>query len=455
MNERLKRDYDLLVLGAGNAGLAAAGAARASGKSVLVAESRDVGGTCPLRGCVPKKVLVAAGETLDLIRRASVHEIEVDEPRLDWPALIERERGFVRGVPEQFEASLNRRGIDLVRGRARFVGADRVRVSGRVFRADRIVVATGSKPRSLPIPGFERAVTSEDLLELSELPQSMVFVGAGVIALEFAHVFARAGVQVALLEAGPRPLLNFDADAVEALVTATTELGVVIETDVRVELIENGDGQLRVHYCSKGERQTIEAALVVNGAGRVANLDELDLEVAGIELHGGRPSVDSYLRSTDNPQISFAGDALWSSAQLSPLATHEGRLVGENGMAPPSELRAADDVAVPAVVHTVPALATVGLTEEEAREAGRRFDVRSNDMRDWRSARTYGEGVAWAKVLVEQGTSRILGAHLVGHGAAETVHTFALAMRHGLLADDLAQAVYAYPTFHSDIKYLV
>ena len=197
-------DYDVLVLGAGNAGLAAAGAARAAEKRALVVEGRDVGGVCPLRGCVPKKVLVAAAQALDEIARAGTHEISVGPATLDWPRLIERKRTFVDGVPEEFEKSLVNRGIDLVRGQARFTGPREVEVCGRRYSGDKVVVATGSTPRPLPIPGAEHLITSDDLLELAALPDSMVFVGAGVIALEFAHVFARAGTRVTLLEVAPR-----------------------------------------------------------------------------------------------------------------------------------------------------------------------------------------------------------------------------------------------------------
>ncbi|MBW2229924.1 MAG: NAD(P)/FAD-dependent oxidoreductase [Deltaproteobacteria bacterium] len=449
----MSNDYDALVLGAGNAGLAAAGAAHAAGQRVMVVEGRDVGGVCPLRGCVPKKVLVAAAQALDVIARAEIHQISVGPAKLDWPGLIERERTFVDGVPEEFEKSLANRGIELVRGRAQFTGPNQIAVSGRRYSGSKIVVATGSTPRSLPIPGAEHLITSDDLLELSSLPESITFVGAGVIAFEFSHVLTRAGARVTLLEVAPRVLPTLDTDAIDWITKVTRDLGVKIETSVSIDRIEKCREGHGIHYRIDGRKTVTSSQLVVNGAGRVADLAGLDLSAAGIALDRGRIELDEYLRSVDNPDVFFAGDAIPGRPQLSPLATYEGNIVGHN--LSHAELRAVEYGFQPAAVYTVPALAMVGLSEEAATEAGLDFEVRTNDMREWRSARTYGETAAWAKVILERETGRILGAHLVGHGAEETIHTFALAIEKGIPASEIASRVYAYPTFHADLKFLV
>ncbi|MEL0113698.1 MAG: hypothetical protein VW835_18340 [Rickettsiales bacterium] len=166
-----------------------------------------------------------------------------------------------------------------------------------------------------------------------------------------------------------------------------------------------------------------------------------------------RIEVDDYLRSTSNPDVYVAGDALAHTAQLSPVATYEGRLVGENIVH--GDTKVPEYGYMPSAVYTVPAVATVGLTEEEATKAGKDFEAKTNDLSGWMSGRTYAETVAWAKVLVEKGTDKILGAHLAGHGAEEVIHLFAFAMRYGVPAGDLSSTVYAYPTFMSDAKFLV
>jgi glutathione reductase (NADPH) len=443
----------VVVRGAGNAGLAAAGIARNAGLSVAVVEARDVGGTCALRGCVPKKVLVAAAQALHQIALAPAHQIAVGPARLDWGRLIARERGFVEGVAASQEKSLAERGIHLAYGRGRFAGRDRIAVNGSLFSAGKIVIATGSKPRALPIPGADHLITSEDILEMASLPESLIFIGGGVIAVEFSHVFARAGCRVTILEAADRLLPMMDVDAVAAVVKESERIGIEIHTGVAVDRIEATGNRYTVEARIAGETRRFGAERVANGAGRVADLDGLDLEVGGIDHDGARIVADQHLRSRTNPNVYVAGDALSSKPQLSPLATYEGRLVGENIVK--GDRLVPDYASVPANVYAVPALASVGLTEAAANRAGRDFEVKVNDMTGWRSARTYAETVAFSKVLIERGTRRILGAHLVGHGGEEVIHLFAFAIKHGVTADELAATVYGYPTFSSDLKYML
>ena len=453
MTDLTVSNFDLLVLGAGNAGQAAAGIAREAGWSVGIVEARDFGGTCPLRGCVPKKVLVAAAGVLDQISTASAHGITVGAPTLDWAKLIERKRGFVRGVPESMEASLAKQGIEVIHGRGRFTGRNAVDVDGRAITARKLVIATGSKPRELDFPGGALAITSDDILELPQLPTSVVFIGAGVIAFEFAHVFARAGTRVTMLELGAQPLASLEYDAVSQLVGASRALGIDLFTRVTVQRIERARGGFEVHYEHDGQMRTIETALVANGAGRIADLDSLGLENAGIEREGVGVKLDSYLRSVSNQDVFVAGDAITTKPQLSAVATYEGKIVGRNLTS--ESLQAPDYSWIPSAVFTIPVLASVGRTEARAREDGVSLAVSVNDMREWRSARTYSESVAYAKVLVDKDNGTIVGAHLVGHGAAETIHVFALAMRYGIPASGLRDMVYAYPTFSSDIKFML
>ena len=446
----MTQSYDVVVLGVGNAGMGAAGVTRAAGKSVAMVESLEPGGTCPLRGCVPKKVLVAAAQVLHQIERAPEHCIAVGQPSLDWAGLIARERTFVEGVPEMFAKSLEDRGIALFEGRARFTGPRQVEVNGETLEAGKIVIATGSKTRPLPIPGAEHLITSDDILELPILPESLIFIGGGVIALEFSHVYARAGCKVTILEALPRLLPRLEEDAVAEVRKESERIGIEVLTGVTVEAVEPAGDGFEVRFRHDGKQRSLAAARVANGTGRIADVAELDLEAGGIEHDNLRITVDRHLASVSNPDVYVAGDALWSSPQLSPVATYEGRLVGANILEGNGQVP--DYLSIPSAVYSVPAVASVGLSEAEARDRGLDFAVKANDLRDWRSARTYAETVAYSKILVENGSGRILGAHLVGHGAEESIHLFALAMKHGLTTDDIGGMVFAYPTFMSDIK---
>ncbi len=440
--------YDIAIVGAGNAGFGVSEVAHAAGKSIAFIEPDLFGGTCPNRGCTPKKILVAAAMALDEIERAPAHGIEVGAARLDWTRLIERKREMIADLPKNLEATARERG-DVYRGVARFVGVHTLEVDGERIEADNIVIATGSKTRPLPISGAELMITSDEVLSERKRPDEVVFVGGGVIAMEFSHVYARAGSKVTILEVAPRLLGNLDADAVAALRKESERIGIRILTEVDVQAIEEDGERLRIRFEHDGKEQTLGADRIVNGAGRIANVEDLDPEAGGIEHDGIRIAVDDYLRSKSNPSVWVAGDALLHSAQLSPLATYEGKVVAHSIVS--GEPRKPDYSVVPSAVYTIPALASVGLTEAEAKAEGIDFDAIESDMSDWFSTLTQAESIAYAKILVERGSRRIVGAHLLGHHGSDLIHLFALAMRHDISADAVADQLYAFPTFAADI----
>lgn len=236
--------YDVVILGGGNAGMGVTVATRAAGLSVAMIEARDLGGTCPNRGCTPKKVLVAASHTLHEIERAGRHGIMVDTPRLDWRALIDREKQMIKDIPTRLSGSMAKRGVDVIVGEAVFVGSNAVSVDGRELEARNIVIATGSKPRPLPIPGADNMIVSDDVLNDPVLPRAVVFVGGGVIAFELGHVYARAGVEVTILEALPHLLGTFDADAVARIRDESERIGIRVRTLAWVKKIDKNGGRL-------------------------------------------------------------------------------------------------------------------------------------------------------------------------------------------------------------------
>jgi len=444
------RNVDVVILGGGNAGMGVTVATREAGLAVVMLEPDLLGGTCPNRGCMPKKVLVAAAHALDEIERAKTHCITVGKPSLDWAALIEREKAMIAGIPGSLAGLMTRRGVEVIRGHGRFAGPNAVEVGDETLEAKHIVIATGSTPRKLPFPGAGLMTTSDDVLNERRLPASVVFVGGGVIALEFSHVYARAGVKVTILEALPRLLGNMDADAVAQLHRETERIGVAIHTAVEVGRIERAGERLRIVYEEGGSERVVEAERVVNGAGRVANIDSLDLAAGKVAAERGTIALDAHLRSTSNPAVYICGDAVSETAQLSPIATYEGRIVGRNIV--DGAKHTPDYTGIPSCVFTVPALASVGLTQAHAEANGNDLRVAVNDLHEWLSVRTYALSAAWSKVLIDKNTDRILGAHLLGHAAEELIHIFGLAMKHGITATQIRDFIYGFPTFSADIK---
>jgi glutathione reductase (NADPH) len=442
--------YDVLILGGGNAAFGVTVPTRAAGLSVAVVEAWDVGGTCPNRGCTPKKVLVAAAHALDEIERASAHGISVGKPRLDWNALISREKQMIARIPHRLRQTLADRGVELIQEKGTFVGPNTVRVGAQILEAQFIVIATGSRHRPLSMPGVEHLITSDEILSEHSQPDELIFIGGGVVALEFSHVYARAGSKVTILEVLPRLFPGLDVDAVAEIRKVTERIGIKVRTGVAIKSIEPAGHRLRVTFEQDGVTHTLESDRVVNGAGRVPNVDTLNLEAATVRHDRGRIAVDDFLRSVSNPSIYVCGDALSISPQLSPVATYEGKIVGRNIVEGPTHRP--DYRCLPSNVYTVPALASVGLTEAAAREKNLNVRVSTNDLSDWFSSRTFAETASFAKVIVDVDTDLIVGAHLVGHAGEELINLFAFAMLHDITASQMRDAIYAYPTFSADIK---
>lgn len=446
--------FDLVAIGTGSAASAVASRCRSAGWQVAIVDSRPFGGTCALRGCDPKKVLVGAAEVIDWNQRMTRRGILGDQIRIEWPDLMRFKRSFTEPMPKRREDGFSKAGIAAYRGRARFVGPTAIRVGDDVLEGRHVVVATGQKPAPLKIPGAEHLTTSDEFLELDELPRRIVFIGGGYISFEFAHVAARAGVQVTILHRGSRPLPRFDPHLVDQLVDRTRELGVDVQVHSSAESIEKASGRLTVSAITSGNRRMFDAAMVVHGAGRIPEIEDLDLAAAGADWDERGVKVNEYLQSVSNPAVYAAGDAAASGGPpLTPVAGYEGQIVAANLLE--GNHRKPDYLGVPSVAFTVPPLASVGLHEKTARDQGLHFQMKHERTSGWYSSRRVGEQCSGFKVLVEEGSGRILGAHLLGPGAEELINIFALAIRSGLKAKDLKEAMFAYPTHASDIRYML
>lgn len=450
----MSRHFDLVVIGTGSAATGAARTCAAAGWDVAVVDSRPFGGTCALRGCDPKKVLVGAAEVIDLVRRLDERGVKTTGATLDWPELMRFKRTFTDPVPAARERTFEAAGITTLHGRARFTSSASLQVGSEAVTARRVLIASGAKPARLGIEGEEHLATSTDFLELDALPRRIVMVGGGYIAFEFAHIAARAGADVCVLHRGARPLEGFDEDLVARLADATRALGVDLRLGHDVRGVERTADGFRVRAEHGSGDAVVPADLVVHAAGRTPEIDDLDLDAAGVKRERHGVQVDAYLRSVSNRAVYAAGDAAASGGlPLTPVAGREGAAVAENLLH--GDRCTVDHRGTPTVVFTLPPLAAVGLTETDARAAGHRFRTRSEDTSGWYSARRVALEHSAFKVLVEEETDRILGAHLLGHHAEETINLFALAIRGDLRVSALKDLLYAYPTSASDVPYML
>ncbi len=447
-------NVDVLIVGTGTAAQTVAYPCHSAGLSVAVLDSRPFGGTCEQRGCEPKKILASAAELIDWSQRMQGYGISAPTLSLNWQDLLHFKNTFTEPVPDTTEKGFAKAGIKMWHGRGHFIDAHTLRVGDESITGRSIVIATGAQHASLGIPGEEYLTTSTQFLDLEALPRRVVFVGGGYIAFEFGHIAARAGARVSIVHRGARPLEKFDPDLIAQLIKATQEIGADVQVQTAVTAIEKLEHGLRVHTRKGDQEQTIEADLVVYAAGRVPEIDDLHLEAAGIAREKAGVTVNNYLQSTTNPAVYAAGDCVASGDfPLTPVASMQGRIVAHNLLK--GNEQTPNYTGIPSIVFTTPTLARVGLTEEEARAQGRRFTVKHQDTSSWYTSRRIKLQNTGFKVLIEEGTNHILGAHLLGLHAEEVINLFALAIRKGLDANDLKDMVFSYPTSSSDVSYML
>lgn len=450
-----ERSFDLVVIGSGSAAMTIAERCRAGGWSVAVVDSRPFGGTCALRGCDPKKVLIAGAEAIDWNRRFGALGIVAPASVLDWPALMRFKRSFTDPVPGSREKSLRDAGIAAWHGRARFTGPETLEVRGadgksNVLSAAHIAIAAGAMPARLGIPGEELLIHSDQFLELDTLPRRLVFVGGGYISFELAHLAVRAGAEATILHRDQRPLAPFDPDLVSRLIAKTESVGIRVMLDSPVTAIAATAAGVEVR--SGAAAYAADAA--VHGAGRVAEIEDLGLAAAGVDWSPRGVKVNEFLQSPARPAVYAAGDAAATDgAPLTPVAGYEGGIAAENLLF--GNRRTADYAGLASVAFTLPPLAAAGLSEAAARRRGLRFHVYQGDTGEWYSSRRIAEPYSGFKVLVEEGSKKILGAHLLAPEAGETINYFALAIRRGLTTRDLQDVLFAYPTVAGEIRYML
>lgn len=444
------KQYDVIVIGSGMSGMTVANKCASKGLKVAVTDELPYGGTCALRGCDPKKIIIGATEVRDFAQRLAGKGINTI-PEVDWKDIMAFKQEFVDAMPKKIEKGYKQNDIDTYHGAARFITNDSVKVESEILKGDKIVIATGARPRQLKFEGGDHALTSTDFLNLQELPKSLIFIGGGYVAFEFAHIAKRCGAEVTIIHRGTRPLENFDKDIVHHLSEATQKLGVklVLETNV-TGIKKETDG-----YTVVGEKDGAEteftAEAVFNSAGRVPHITDLDLSAASIISNKRGVEVNGYLQSVSNPFIYAAGDSADTSGlPLTPVAVYEGHIVASNIIK--ENKKTPDYPPMPSVVFTLPPMASVGLTEEEAKKKGLNIKVNSNAVPEWFNAKRLNIQEYAYKTIIDNDKGILLGVHLIGPGVEETINFFSLAMFKSVPVKDLKKMIYAYPTMGSDIS---
>ena len=426
--------------------------ARNAGWTVAVGDHRPFGGTCALRGCDPKKMLLAGAEAADHARRMQGKGVEGDV-RIKWPELMTFKRSSTDPIPVKHENRYKQMGIETFHGHAHFSGRNSLRMGEAELEARHVLLATGAEPAKLGIPGEELLATNEEFLSLPALPQRIVLVGGGYIAAEFSHLAARAGASVIVLQRGPRMLPAFDPDLVGWLMERSVSLGIDVRTRTAVEAIAKHGNAYKVRASTgKGDIE-LQADLVVHAAGRAPALDSLDLDVAGVEIEDGRLKLNEYLQSVSNPSVYAAGDAAGKGLPLTPVSSHDAKVAVANMLK--GNHRKPDYRGVPSVAFCIPPIAAVGISEAHAKERGLAVRVKTERTSGWFTARQAAEPVYGYKTIVDKETGEVLGAHIVGPHAEEVINVFAVAMRHGITAKALQGTMFAYPTGASDIGYML
>jgi len=420
-------DYDLFVIGGGSGGVRAGRLAAELGAKVAIAEEYRVGGTCVIRGCVPKKLLVYGSRYRSAFADARGFGWASESLRFDWPTLIGNVRREVDRLNGVYTRTLEKSGVHLILDRAVLEDRNTVKLAkgDAPVRAKTILIATGGHPMIPKLPGSEHFISSNECFQLEQLPQSIIIVGAGYIGMEFASIFAGLGVKVTVLHRGDQVLRNFDADLRDGLAESMRKHGIDIRINTDIARIEKEAEGYRVH-CKNGD--SLRAGLVMAATGRLPNTLGLGLDRAGVDLGwNGHVLVDEFSRSSaDN--IYAVGDVT-DRVNLTPVAIHEATAFADtvfNDMATP-----ADHTMIPTAVFSDPEIGTVGLSEESAREMGHVVDIYKIAFRPLKYTLAGREEKMLLKLVVDLESDKVLGCHILGPDAAEIVQMAAITLKMG------------------------
>jgi glutathione reductase (NADPH) len=436
-------DVDLFVIGGGSGGVRAARIAAGHGARVMIAEEYRVGGTCVIRGCVPKKLLVYASRFADDFEDAAGFGWDVEKPRFDWSTLIRNKDREIARLEGIYRSNLEKAGVDIIDSRAVIEDAHTVRVlkSGARVRARYILVAVGARPSNEPaIPGGELGITSNEVFHLAEQPRRIMVLGGGYIAVEFAGVFRGLGSEVTLVHRGDKLLRGFDEDIRDALGEAYARSGMHLRLGRTADRLERREGTI---HATLSDGEVLELDAVLGATGRRPNTVGLGLETAGIEVDAvGAIPVDGYSQ-TITPSIYAVGDVT-NRANLTPVAIREGHAFADTVFGGRPTM--VDHSLIPTAVFSTPEIGVIGLSEGTARKLHGEIDVYRTSFRPMRATLSGREDRVLMKLLVAKATDRVVGVHVLGHDAAEMIQLAGIAVTMGATKADFDRTIAVHPT---------
>lgn len=449
-----ENNYDIAIIGGGPGGYVSAIRGGQLGKKVALIEGDEVGGTCLLRGCIPTKTLIKAGEMAVIAKKAASYGIEFSPPKIDLAKLISKKDTVIKTLTGGVKGLLKANGVDVIKGIAGFKDAGTLEVvtpSGREeIHAGKIIIASGSKPMVLNIPGSEldSVIDSDYALELENIPKKLLIVGGGVIGAEMAYIFKSLGSEVEIVELLPRIIAQEDADVSQALAASMKKSGIKINTGVEVKSIEESGGKCITSFSeSNGNISKSESSLVLMGVGRAPNTSELKLENAGITLTRGAVDVNEKME-TSAPGVYAVGDAV-GGIMLAHVAMEEGIAAVENACGIDAKMRYDH---IPRCIYTLPEAACAGITEDEALKNGMAVNIGRFSFTASGKAATMSEREGFVKVIANSSDDRIIGMAIVGPEATELISEGVIAIRNGLKASELGATIHAHPTLSESIK---
>ena len=432
-------DFDVVLIGSGPGGYVAAIHAARQGARVAIVEQKatEWGGTCLNWGCIPTKTLVQSAEVLRTVRRAAEFGVKVGEPEIDWAAMQDRKNRVVTSMRQGVQGLLKSNGVEMVTGRGRFAGPGRVSVDGRDLAGRNVILAPGSVVALPPFKGADLGLTSDTILGLAKIPESLVVIGGGVVGMEFAGIFSLLGTEVTVIEMLDQLLTPLDPDVAQRFQQLMAKRGVTFHLSARVESVEKGGGGFRVKF----EGRQVEAEQVLVATGRRPNTADMGLEEAGLALDRTAIKVDAHLR-TNLDGVYGIGDATMIS-MLAHTASYQGEVAVHNALG--QHAVSADYNAIPGCIYTEPEIAYVGLSEAQARAQGIEPKVGSFPFAALGRAMVLGETDGLVKIVADA-DGYVLGVTIMGPRATDLIAEGVLAVHQGLTAAELTHAVHAHPT---------